>query len=321
MFSKTFAIAKNTFIETIRQPVFIVIIGFAILLYILSPSITMYTIDEDVKLLRELGLSTLFLAGLFIAVFSATGALTEEIETGTITTVLSKPINRANFLIGKFLGIVAAVLISHFILSVAHMSAVRHGVLETASDQHDWVVITASSAALLTALLITAFLNYTYDWNFCATVVINTFICSAIAFTVLLFIDRDWKFNPGNTQITLFDFYSSILLLFAIIVLVALAVMFSTRFNVVITLAFCVAAFMLGLISDYVFGRFADTYIWAKIGKIISPNFQVFWVSDAIYQQSSIQPSYIAITSIYAIFYILGILTLAIAFFRNRQVG
>jgi membrane protein DedA with SNARE-associated domain len=321
MFSKTFAIAKNTFIETVRQPVFVVIIGFAILLYILSPSIAMYTMDEDVKLLRELGLSTLFLAGLFIAVFSATGALTEEIETGTITTVLSKPINRANFLIGKFLGIAAAVFIAHFILSVAHMLSVRHGVLEAAWQDHDWAVITASAAALLVALLITAFLNYTYDWNFCATVVINTLICTALAFTILLFIDREWKFNPGNTGIALFDFYASILLLLAVIVLVALAVMFSTRFNVVLTLAFCVAAFMLGLISDYVFGRFADQHLWAKIGKIIAPNFQVFWVSDAIYQQSSIQPSYIAITSVYATLYIAGILTLAIAFFRNRQIG
>ena len=97
MFSALYSIAKNTFVETLRQPVYAVIIVAALLLFILAPFITMYTLDEAVKLLRELGLSTLFLAGLFIAVFSATGAVTEEIESKTITTVLSKPVARPVF--------------------------------------------------------------------------------------------------------------------------------------------------------------------------------------------------------------------------------
>jgi ABC-type transport system involved in multi-copper enzyme maturation permease subunit len=49
--------------------------------------------SDDNKLLRELGLSTLFLASLFIAIFAASGAVAEEIENKTILTVLSKPFN------------------------------------------------------------------------------------------------------------------------------------------------------------------------------------------------------------------------------------
>ena len=61
------AISKNTFIETLRQPIYAVIIVFSLLLMLLAPAVSMYTLDEDIMLLRELGLSTLFLAGLFIA--------------------------------------------------------------------------------------------------------------------------------------------------------------------------------------------------------------------------------------------------------------
>ena len=77
--SKLFTIAKNTFIETLRQPVYAIIIIAALLLFFASPSLTMYTMSDDNKLLRELGLSTLFIASLFIAIFSACGAVAEEI--------------------------------------------------------------------------------------------------------------------------------------------------------------------------------------------------------------------------------------------------
>ena len=74
MLYKLFSIAKNTFIETIRQPVYAVIVAAAVFLFFMSPSLTMYTMEDDNKLLRELGLSTLFIAGLFIATFSACGS-------------------------------------------------------------------------------------------------------------------------------------------------------------------------------------------------------------------------------------------------------
>lgn len=321
MYYKPLVIAKNTLIEILRQPVYIVIIISALFLYVLSPSITMYTIDEDIKLLRELGLSTLFLSGLFIAIFAATGAVTEEIESKTITTILSKPISRGTFVIGKFLGITAAVILAHYILTIAMIMAIRHGVLENATDTHDWPVITTAVAVALVALLLTAFLNYVYDWSFSATAVVLTAVLVTIGMVFLSLIDKEWQFNPQNNAFEAFDIYASALLLMAVIVLVALAVMFSTRFNVVLTMTFCVATFLIGLISDYIFGRFADTHLWAKIAHILAPNLQVFWVSDAIYEGSSIPLNYLFISGVYALLYTTGILALAIALFQRRQVG
>lgn len=321
MLYKILIIGKNTFTETLRQPIYAVIITFALFMFLMSPSITMYSLDEDIKLLRELGLSTLFLTGLFIAIFSAAGAVTEEIETKTITTILSKPIGRPTFILGKFFGVTAAVLLAHYICSIAMIMSVRHGVLESASDTHDWPVIIAMITVFSATILLTAFLNYTYDWNLAATAIILTAVFASLALIFLSLIDKQWQFNPKNNNIEIFDIYASLLLLFAVIVLVALAVMFSTRFNIVLTLTSCVGVFLLGLVSDYVFGRFAHTHIWARIGRILVPNLQIFWISDAIYEGSPIPANYLGIGAVYAALYTAGILFLAIALFQKRQVG
>ena len=315
------AISKNTFIETLRQPIYAVIIIFALILMFLAPAISMYTLDEDIKLLRELGLSTLFLAGLFIAVFASTGAIAEEIESGTITTVLSKPISRPAFVVGKFLGVCGAVALAHLLITMIFLMMVRHGVLESAGDEVDWTVITAAAAAILLTLTITAFMNYAYEWNFLSTGILLAVIFTGFGILFLSFVDRDWKFNPANNHFTRFDVIASALLLLAILVLVALAILFSTRFNEVLTLTFCVGIFLVGLISDWVFGRFADQHFWAKIAEALTPNLQVFWVSDAIYETGVFPLGYLYMALVYATLYTAGILALAIALFQRRQVG
>ena len=314
-------IAKNTVKETIRQPVFFIIILTSLLLIMLAPSISMYTLDEDDKLLRELSLSTLFLSGLFIAVFSASTAINEEIETGTITTVLSKPIPRPIFILGKFLGLSVAVLIAHYLLSVAMLMAVRHGALEAASDTHDWPVIIAAAVILLATFFISALMNYFYDWNYMAASVSFGVLFSTAGMIFLGLITKEWKLDPSNNGFHLFDIYASILLLFGTLILVALAVFLSTRLNVVLTLTFCVGIFLLGLISDWLFARHADQSFWAKLGMILAPNLQIFWVSDAIYEIKTVPFKMLTMGLSYSVFYIAGILSLAVAFFQKRQIG
>lgn len=316
-----YSIAKNTFIETIRQPVYTVIVIVSALLYILAPSITMYTLDEDVKLLRELGLSTLFLAGLFIAVFSATGAVTEEIESKTITTVLSKPVPRPIFIIGKFAGVAGAVTTAHYLLTATYLLVARFGVLETASDEPDMPVVTTAIAIITLSISISAFLNYSYDWHFSASAILTASALSIFGLLFLVFTDKEWNLGSLANCFNLFDIYASLLLLFGTLILVALAVLFSCRFNVILTLTFCVVVFLLGLISDWVASQYAAKYLWAQIYSTLLPNMQIFWVSDAIYETGSVPAAYLLRGLSYSACYTAGILALSAALFQRRQVG
>ena len=319
--NRLLTIAKNTFIETLRQPIFAILIIAALLLFLLSPSLTMYTMSDDNKLLRELGLSTLFLTSLFVAIFSASGAVAEELSNKTIMTVLTKPVQRPIFVVAKFLGVSAAVILAHYICTVALLMSIRHGVLETVNDTHDWTVLGAAGVGVLFVVLLSAFFNYTYDWKFSSTAMVLAAIFATVTIIFLAFIDKNWKFNPKENGINAVDVYGSVLLLMAALIVVALAVALSSRFNIVVTLSVCIGLFLLGLVSDYVFGRFAEVHLWAKVGRFLVPNLQIFWISDAIYEGSKVPLRYVLASASYAFCYTTAILALAIALFQRRQVG
>jgi len=319
--NKLFTIARNTFIETLRQPVYLVIIVAAMCLFFISPSLTMYTLSDDNKLLREVGLSTLFLTSLFVAVFSASGAVAEEIADKTIITVLSKPIARPVFIAAKFLGVLAAVALAHYICTIALLMSVRHGVIMAVWEKHDWTVLTAAGAIALLTIVLSAFFNYVFDWKFSSTAVVLAAVFSTAGIIFLAFIDRNWRFNPADNGINALDIYGSVLLLLAAMMIAALAVVLSARFNIIVTLAGCVGLFLLGLVSDFVFGRPAQEHLWAKICYFIVPNLQIFWISDAIIEESRIPLSYILVSASYAVCYSAAILALAVAVFQRRQVG
>lgn len=318
---RLFTLSKNTFIETVRQPVYAIIIFIALALFAISPAITMYTMSDDSKLLREINLSTLFLAGLFIAIFSASGAIAEEVENKTITTVLSKPVRRAVFIIAKFLGVAAAVALAHYICTIGLLMSIRHGVIESVNESCDWTVLGAAGAAMLLTVLLTTFFNYSYDWKFSSTAVGFTAVFMTLGFIFLLFIDRNLQFNPQNNGVNALDVYGAILLVLAAFIIAALAIAFSIHLNMVATFACCVGVFLLGLISDYVFGRFADVSLLAKIGRFLVPNLQMFWISDAIYEGSEVPIKYVAISASYAFCYTAAVISVAVALFQRRQVG
>lgn len=318
---KLLTIAKNTFVETLRQPVYAVIIAAALLLFLISPALSMYTMDDDNKLLRELGLSTLFITSLFVAIFSAAGAVSIEMENKTILTVLTKPVQRPIFILAKFLGVVGAVALAHYLCTIALLMTIRHGVLSTASDTHDWTVVGSAAAVAVATVLLGAFFNYAYDWKFSSTAVVLAAIFGTLTLVFLALIDRDWQFNPAKNSISRLDVYGSILLFLAAVVIAAMAVAISSRFNIVVTLSACIGVFLLGLVSDWVFGRFADTHLWAQAGRLLIPNLQVFWISDAIYEGSVVPFRYILITASYAVCYTVGILAVAVALFQRRQVA
>lgn len=321
MIYKLLTIAKNTFVETIRQPVYAIIIVAALLLFLLSPAVAMYTMDDDNKLLREIGLSTLFLTSLFVAIFSASGAVALELENKTILTVLTKPIQRPIFIIAKFLGVVAAVALAHYLCTVALLMAIRHGVMDTAAATHDWTVLGSAATVVTVSVLLSAFFNYVYDWKFSSTAIVLAAILATAAMVFLALIDRQWQFNPAGNGINRLDVAGSVLLFLGAVIIAALAVALSARFNMVVTLSACIGVFLLGLVSDYVFGRLAEIYAWAQVGRSLVPNLQVFWISDAIYEGSVVPMSYILITGVYALCYATAILALAVAFFQKRQVG
>ena len=320
------AIISNTFHETIRQPIYGVVLAATLLVLIFCPSLAMFSMDDDNQLLIDIGLSTLLLSGLLLGAFSSTSVLTEEIENKTALTVLSKTVRRAVFILGKFIGLFAAVILAIYLLVLALLMVVRHGVLQTASDKSDLVVITFGATAGCLALIIALVGNYFYRWRFSSTAILCGAFLGSLALALLVFIDPQWHFNPANNHIAWQLWRPIALTVFAVIILNAVAIMSATRFNMIMTLTICLLVCALGVMFEQWLGPIAraraglsSNLAWIPLTLLPCLNFYV--ATNAVYRQAMVPLNYIALAAGYAFLYVSACLLFAICLFRSREIG
>lgn len=325
MFNKLLAIAGNTFIETIRQPIYGILTWVAVGLLLLNPSLAAFSLESgsDSKIMKDIGLSTMLLFGLFCSVFSAAGVITREIEGFTVLTVVSKPVSRPLFLVGKFLGVVAAMAVAYYLLTVVFMMTIRQGVMETNADKFDMPTIVFGTVAIGISLIAAGFGNFVYGWHFSTRLLAWAIPLLTVAFNAALLFDRTWKPQAwwttdfGDWQIV----YAVTMNFFAILILTAFAVALSTRLSQTLTLIFCAAIFLLGLLSDYYFGLKSNQGpLYVALYHIV-PNFQFFWVGDALTQQVLIPIEQVLRVAAYGCLYALGVIGLGVTLFQTREVG
>ncbi|MBM84380.1 MAG: ABC transporter permease [Planctomycetaceae bacterium] len=104
-------IARATTKEAVRQPVFILLMALSLLLLVVNTVLPFFSLGDDIKMLKDCGLATILISGLLLAVWTSSTSIANEIEGKTAMTLLSKPINRRQFIIGKYVGIMQAVFL------------------------------------------------------------------------------------------------------------------------------------------------------------------------------------------------------------------
>ncbi|MDB5306025.1 MAG: transporter permease [Gemmataceae bacterium] len=104
------AVALAAYREGWRQPMFWLITVFAIGLTWFSVIIPYFTFGDDYKMMKQIGFDVIMMAASLFGVLAASMSISEEIEGRTAVTLMSKPVNRRQFLVGKFLGILMACL-------------------------------------------------------------------------------------------------------------------------------------------------------------------------------------------------------------------
>jgi ABC-type transport system involved in multi-copper enzyme maturation permease subunit len=119
------AVALAAFREGIRQPMFWLIGLGAVGVLIVAMVVPYFTFGDDYKMMKQICFDTALLAGVLFGVLGASISINEEIEGRTAVTLMSKPVTRRQFLVGKFLGILMAswaltLLIGWFLVWVLH---------------------------------------------------------------------------------------------------------------------------------------------------------------------------------------------------------
>jgi len=115
----TAAIAINVFRESVRDKVLYNLVLFAILMMGASYLLGQLTAGQDVKIIKDLGLSAMSVFGLFIAVFIGIGLVSKEVERRSVYSILPKPIHRYQLVLGKYAGLVLTLTVNIAIMTLA----------------------------------------------------------------------------------------------------------------------------------------------------------------------------------------------------------
>ena len=265
MFGQLISIARNTFVESIRQPVFFILIlasGVGQVANLLLSAYSMgYTEETEVhgddKLLLDMGLATVMVCGTLLAAFVSTSVLSREIENKTALTVISKPVGRPLFIVGKYLGVTGSILAAMSIMLVFFLLMIRHEVMSTARDQVDQPVLLFGMLSVLIPTALAIWGNYFYNWVFTSAAVYMMIPATLLAYVAVLGIDKDWHFQAISENLKPQIMLASLCVVMSVMVLSAIAIEASTRLGQVMTIVVCAGALLLGLLSNHLLGSVA----------------------------------------------------------------
>lgn len=253
MFQQILAIIRNTFFESVRQPVVLVVLVAATLLIVLSNPLSAFTMDENQRMLIDIGLATIFMSAALLSGFIATSVLGREISNKTALTVISKPVGRPLFVLGKFIGVTLAMMLATLFLFLVFMLVETHTVLETVKDPIHLPVVIFGSAAFLLGWVIAAWCNYFYNMVFTSSVIFFTTPLMLLAWFLSINFGPDFSSRPMGLGLKPDLWLALVAMMMAILMMCAIAVAVSTRAGQLMTILVTVGLFLLGLLSDSIF--------------------------------------------------------------------
>jgi ABC-type transport system involved in multi-copper enzyme maturation permease subunit len=119
-------VAVNVFKESVRDKVLYNLVVFAVLLISISYLIGQLTAGQDMKIIKDLGLASISVFGLAIAIFIGIGLVWKEVEKRSIYTLLAKPMRRGEFVLGKYCGLVLTLLVNVGVMTAAFYAVLAY---------------------------------------------------------------------------------------------------------------------------------------------------------------------------------------------------
>jgi len=296
------AVAYSTFREGVRHPMFWLLFVAALVVMFISPFIPYFTFGEDGKMVRDLCYSSTMIVAAVFCVLNASISVSEEIEGRTAVTVMSKPVSRRQFLLGKFSGILLSAGLMTFLLGwvlvwitllhpIADYNRVAH--MDPVPDP-SWVVDGVNALFGRTGA------------------------ASNLARGIGLWINDAGVALPGLTigfcQVT---------------VLLAVSVALATRVPMVVNVVTCLFVYFLGhltpIMTEVTRNQLALVYFVAQVFDLILPGLDLFDVGTAIIRDSPLPPGPYALytlnVTIYAIIYTSIALLFGLILFEDRDLA
>jgi len=310
------SITLLTALEASRQPIFLLLTTVVILFIGMLPLLITHVIGDADRVIRDSALAVQFVSGLVLGCYAATSTITRELHQGTLASILSKPVGRTLFFLAKFAGVTLIMIVFAVTTTLATMLSVR-----TVAEPYvlDWWGIGPIFISVLLAYLWAGLQNFFMRIPFVSRTYLLVSIAVVGAFLVSCFVPA-YDENPGFAVAIPWNIVPAGLLIgLSMVLLSAFAVSLATRMDLVPTLTLCLTIFLLGLMSDYLFGRQADVHwIFALLHGIL-PNWQHFWATDAL-KGHGIPWRYTGDVAVYVALYSAVVLSGGLYFFKRMEV-
>ena len=294
------AVAYAAFLEGVKQPLFLVLFLFGMTALLISPLVPYFTFGEDLVMVKDLGFDTLMLVAALFGAIAASLSISEEIEGRTAITLMSKPVSRRQFLLGKFLGILLASL-----MMFALLGWMFQGVLigKAWLDRLDptptpvWITSTLSSAHL-------------------------TGQPGDLLRGVGLWTDHTLSVLPGLVMT-----FSEVM------VLLAVAVALATRTTMVVNLATVLAIYFLANVTPVLvsIGHDAKLHSPGPVAELLSftaglfdillPDLDAFRIGPALVTDIALPAWYVLSVTFYGVLYTLILLLFGLILFEDKDLA
>jgi hypothetical protein len=290
------AVALAAFRESVRQPMYWLLTLSAAFLLFISPWIPYFTFGEDFKMVKELGFEMIMLFVTVFAVIAASTSVHDEIEGRTAITLMSKPVSRRQFLLGKFAGILCAAF-----------------------------VMTALLGWFFQGML----LNRPYDIQNQVTYVEPAWVLSSVRHWLGEGELPDFVKGIGYWFNDALEVLPGLVLGFCqVMVLLAIAVALATRLSMIVNLPVCLVIFFLGHLTPIlaaVSHNYALVYFTAQLFGTLLPGLEFFSMGQAVVREAPLPAGqfalYTANVSLYAVMYTAIALLFGLILFEDRDLA
>ena len=285
----TRVVIAATYGEIVRRPLYFILLGSFCVAVLLSKFLTLFSFYQEMNLVREMGVATLIFWGFIITTVLAGVVVTQELEDRTAVTLLSKPLRRSEFLLGKYLGLLLSLVPGLLILGLILLltlwtMAWPHLPFR---DQDLIEEVAGGSTAFGSA------------WSVVWGAFVSTQGASVLSGVLLAFLHAA--------------------------VVAAVAVSLSAFFPVVVSVAATAFVFVLGNLSGYMLASLERLGIapLSAAGKMFSyllPNLGYFNLQSHFSEGTILSIRYLGLASVYAVLYVGAVFLLACSLFEKREV-
>lgn len=309
-------LTRLAFTELVRQPVCLLIALASVGLSTALPLMIAHQLGQQGGLARDGALAFELTGGTILAAYAACSTLSREMRSGTILTILSRPIGRSTLFLAKFAAVALLLALFTFCSICAALLAAR---LAPHFFETDWHGVRLLLCVPLAVFIPAAILNWRHGsnvaaWGWGLLVVALTLVTAALSrVDAEGHIGRlgeflDWRLVPA-----------AVLVGAGLLILAALALGLAAHLPLAPTVTILMVLLFAGLLSGYVAHLASRWPASATTIRTLLPDLQMFWPADDLYGDATFDWRTVGAASLYGLAYTTGVLCLGAAAFRNRQ--